>query len=134
MTKKKLLVVTAVQFGYHTDTYKYCQYLANTFVITFLCLDQGFPRLECDGVDVRYVPRAPRLAERKYTFIQAVITECRKDYDRTFICYFRGISILRLAGRSDILTIDIRTLSVKRNRFRRAIEDRLLAWEVSLFP
>jgi hypothetical protein len=37
--KKKLLIINKIQFGYHTDTFKYCQYLKDEFDITYICFD-----------------------------------------------------------------------------------------------
>ena len=37
--KSKIVIINKTQFGYHTDYYKYCEYLKDDYDITFLCFD-----------------------------------------------------------------------------------------------
>ena len=51
--KKKILFVNKEQFGLLTDSTKYCEYLSNSYDITYICFDDGHDKVEIDNI--RYV-------------------------------------------------------------------------------
>ena len=53
--KQKLLIIDKCQFGYLTDSYKWCEYLRDEYDITMLCIDSGHKKFEMDGVKIQYV-------------------------------------------------------------------------------
>lgn len=52
---KRLLIIQQHQFGYLTDSYKWCEYLKDKFKITVLCYYVGRPKEELPGVSVKYI-------------------------------------------------------------------------------
>ena len=52
---KSLIFINNEQFGYHTDTLKYVQYLKNKYRITYICQDYGKNIISEDNVKVIYI-------------------------------------------------------------------------------
>ena len=133
MAKRSLLIVNTAQFGYHTGTYYYCRYLREEFRITYFCWDYGRPRIELDGITVKYVSRnGPKLI-RYLRWLGLVTKECGGPYDLVFLDYFAGCSVVRARRPARNVIFDIRTGSVSSSRVRRVIEDRILRVEARHF-
>ncbi len=130
---RKLLIVNPKQFGYHLDTYYYCQWARDAFEITYHGFDAGQPRLAVEGVRVHYVSRRGPLLVRYLRFLASCVAECRRGYDAVFIKYFAGCSLLRVLYPRRRLVLDIRTGSVASRPWRRRWQDRLLRWESRCF-
>ncbi len=126
----RLLIVDHHQFGYLTDTYKYCCYLKDSWEITVVCWDYGQKRVDLDRVRVLYVSRSGPKPVRLSRLLRHARAEIRSgQYDVGFVVYFRGCSLL--AGRQwrSRLNLDIRTGSVYSSQRRRRFENRLLRLE-----
>ena len=54
-SKKKILILNKKQFGYLTDTYKYCQYNDELLDITFICFDSGYKKLNSSNTNIIYL-------------------------------------------------------------------------------
>jgi glycosyltransferase involved in cell wall biosynthesis len=128
-----LLILNRQQFGYHTDTYYYCEYLRRSFRITYLCWDYGKAKIEIDGVDVKYVSRDGAKWLRYWRFLKAAIDESRKAFDLVFVKYFPCSSLLRMFARGRRYILDIRTRSVVGNRVKLAASNTLLLVEARCF-
>jgi glycosyltransferase involved in cell wall biosynthesis len=126
---KRLLIVNPVQFGYHLDTYYYCKWARTSFQIVYHGFDGGRPRLDLEGIAVRYVPRRGTRVQRYLRFLHSSLAECGGDYDVIFVYYFPGCSLLRLRHPRQRFVLDIRTASVVSNRLKRWAQDLLLRAE-----
>lgn len=117
--KKKLLILTTQQFGYLTDTFKYCQYASEEFDITYVCWNHLRPKMDVPGVNLKYVSRKGSLPVRNFRLLKAFNTEIKKKYDAVFVNYSRGISLVKFLNPSKKIIFDIRTLSVSPSHLRR---------------
>ena len=131
---KKILIINQEQFGYHSDTYYYCKYLARHFDIAYICWDYKMPRLDLDGSRVIYVTRKGNLFRRNLRFITAVLSEIRNLYDFHFIKYFRGASLIRLFSGKRNIIIDIRSGATNTNPLTRMVRDICMRIETACFP
>lgn len=130
--KKKLLILTTQQFGYLTDAFKYCQYASEEFDITYVCWNHEQPKMDCPGVNVKYVSRKGNLPVRNFRLLKAFNAEIKKNYDAVFVNYTRGISLVKLLNPTRKIIFDIRTLSVSPSILRRWSYNFFLKFE-SLF-
>jgi glycosyltransferase involved in cell wall biosynthesis len=132
--RRKLLIIDQHQFGYLTDTFKYCTYLRETYDITYLGWDYGLKDQRLDGVRVVDVSRRGPKPVRLARLLGAAFTEmARTAYDRVFVVYFQGASILRCARGGASIFMDIRTGSDRPGWVRRRFDNVLLWLECILF-
>jgi len=131
---KSILIITTNQFGYLTDTNKYCEYLKKTYNITYVCWDYGLPKIQHNQLRVRYISRSGNKIIRYFKFLKALNNEIREsEYDLVFIKYFLGISLIKIFNKKVNYNIDIRTNAIKESRFSRYFYDLILRYECSLF-
>jgi glycosyltransferase involved in cell wall biosynthesis len=123
------LIVNRAQFGYHLDTYYYCKWARKSFQITYHGFHAGRPKLDLEGIAVRYVPRRGNLVRRYLRFLGSCVAECGQDYDVIFVNYFAGCSLLRLLHPRKQFVLDIRTGSIAQNPLKRWWQDFLLRVE-----
>jgi len=134
MSKKTLLIINKAQFGYHTDTYKYCQYLQNEFDITYICFDLKREKKHLDGIEVFYIPYEGSFLKKGIDFINYCRQHIKNnEIDLIFIVYFQMVSILKLLVQTKRIILDIRSGSVNRNLVKRKIFDTRLSLESKLF-
>lgn len=131
--KKKLLFVYQGQFGYSTDSYKYCQYLKEEFDITYICFDENKEKISEDGVKVFYILDASLGLQGDINFIR----HCRQyinrnKFDLIFIGYFRLAPLLKIFFPFNKLILDIRSGTINDNVRKRKRTD-TLRLIVSLF-
>jgi glycosyltransferase involved in cell wall biosynthesis len=125
-----LLIVDQHQFGYLTDTYKYCQHLRDAWSITVVCWDYGSRRVSLEGINVLYVSRDGSKPQRLGRFIRQATQEIRSGrYDIVFCVYFLGCSLLRNARKGQCVIMDIRTGSDRGGTLRRRFDDEMLRLE-----
>jgi len=134
MSKKSLLIINRAQFGYHTDSFKYCQYLKNDFNITYICFYGDKEKISEDGVEVVYVPYKGSFIYRGIGFIR----NCRQyiksnKIDLIFIVYFQMSSLLRIGMPSNKFILDIRTGAIGTTAKKRKIDDTLMSLESKAF-
>ena len=67
----KILIINNNQYGYHLDTYYYCQYAARQHDVTYLCFDFDKPKQAADNVNVVYVSRTGGYIRRAFRFYMA---------------------------------------------------------------
>jgi len=131
---KRLLLVDAHQFGYHTDTYAYCRWLRSRADITVICWDYGQKRIALDRVTVVYVSRSGGPARRLSRYVHDVIALGRSgNFDVWFIVRFSGCSVLRWFARRTPKIVDVRTGSVRGSAFRRTWDNLGIRAECSVF-
>ena len=118
--KPKLLFIYPNQFGYHTDSYKYCEYLQKSFDIIYICFDQGFERLEFPNVKVVYMPYNTGKFKRLLHFYCCLITlTWREKIDIIFTIRFKYCFIIGLFARSKVKILDYRSGDLSSKTFRR---------------
>jgi glycosyltransferase involved in cell wall biosynthesis len=132
--KKKLLIFSTSQFGYLTDTFKYCQYSKDYFQITYLCWDYNKPKKEIQDVDVKYIRRDGSLIERNFRLLKAFYKEIisQKKY-LIFANYTPGISVIKILLPKCKILVDVRTLSVDPRRLVRFFSNEILKLELIFF-
>lgn len=134
--KRKLLIINKVPFGYHTDSYKYCQYLKDEFEITYLCLDQDKKKIFLDDIQVVYFPYLNthsnlRKALEFVYFCRNYIQ--RNNFDLIFVVYFQMASLIRIAKPLDKFILDIRTGAIGRSKKRRKLYNTIMVIESKFY-
>ncbi len=117
--KKKLIIINKTQFGYHTDYYKYCEYLKDDFAVTYLCFDTHLKKLSIPRVKVVYVPYKGSKTIRGINFILYSLFFCLRFSGVVFIHYFEQCQILKKLLPWKKMILDIRTLNISSNQFIR---------------
>ncbi|MDL2277343.1 glycosyltransferase [Parabacteroides sp. OttesenSCG-928-G07] len=123
---KELLIISNEQFGYHTDSFKYCQNLKDTYTITYFCFYKGQPKISLDGVENIYIPWDRSKIVRSVAFFFKALKAMFFCKGVTFIVYFNGFTLLHLLLPWKKAILDIRTLSVSPNKTKRYLEDLFL--------
>jgi glycosyltransferase involved in cell wall biosynthesis len=123
---KNLLIINKTQFGYHTDYYKYCEYLRDEFDVTYLCFDSGFKKLEMNNVKVKYVFTKGIKPIRGARFIINALLAIASFKGIVFIHYFERCQILKQIFKKKKMILDIRTLSISPNDKKRMANDNQL--------
>lgn len=130
---KSILIINRKQFGYHIDTYYYCKYLTDNYEVSYIGWDYNKPRIEIEGVSVKYISRKGIGVVRYLRFLWDVMLETNNKYDFYFLKYFQGCFILKLLNPHNKYIFDVRTGSVNRNKFIRNLFDQLLKFESHFF-
>lgn len=131
--KPRLLFVYPNQFGYHTDSYKYCEYLKDSFNITYVCFDQGFDKLAFSNVRVLYLPYNTGRVLRLAHFYGFLIQLTRKEnFAIIFTIQFKFSFILGLLAKSKAKILDFRSGDLNPDNQRRKTNN-FLIWFDSLF-
>lgn len=110
--KPHFVFVGRNQFGYHTDSYKWCEYLREQYRITYICFDYKRPRMSMDGVKVIYVSRALPEKLRGMILLLTGILHCINPKSKVFIEYFPKCSWIKRALPWHRMCIDVRTMHV----------------------
>jgi len=129
----KLLIINKAQFGYHTDYYKYCQYLRDDFDITYFCFDAGLKRLEMPGVNVQYISSKGFRLLRGTRFILWALFTVFGFKGIVFIHYFKNCQLLKHLLPWKKMILDIRSLSINKNEKIRIEYDNRLKKEIRYF-
>ena len=112
--KQKLLIIQQHQFGYLTDSYKWCEYLRDEYEITVVCYDAGKEKLNLAGINVKYLPINGTRYTRGIKFILTCLWNILRN-DKTIIVYFEKCYILKQVLPFKKMIMDVRTLSVHKN-------------------
>jgi len=131
---KKLLIINKTQFGYHIDSYKYCQYLKNYFEITYICLDTKKPKIYEDNINIIYVQYQSSYLKRGLNYIKTCRSQIKnKKYDFIFLVYFIMALFVKLGISKENFILDIRTGSVNKSFLKRFIANFILKIETLFF-
>ena len=121
---KKLLIINKTQFGYHTDSYKYCEYLNNDYKITYYCFDNIQPKMDIKNVRIIYVPSNHNFFFRGISFFYGIFSLTFKEkFDTIFVVNFDFCFVIPLFVSASKFILDIRTGSVAKSNFKRRIQD-----------
>jgi glycosyltransferase involved in cell wall biosynthesis len=133
INKKKLLLINGTQFGYSAGHYFYCKYLSGDFTIRYICYDRGLNRLSLKGTDVHYVSFKGNKLIRTIRFIkESIIQSYSVKPNVLIVAYFNICLLLALFCRSKKRVLDIRSGSLKKNKFFRSIGNFFILFQ-SLF-
>ncbi len=131
-SKTSILLINIAHYGWHTDSYKYCQYLSKYYNVTYLCFKRYEKKIK-DETNVIYLNRTSSSAKD----IFKIIKESRKliknnDYQLIYITYFKLSSLIKLFIDQTFL-LDIRTGSVNEKKYTRWKANIMLRIESSFF-
>lgn len=129
---KKLLIISKEQFGYHTDIFKWCEYLRDEYdvkVITF----GGKPKVKLDGIKNHYVPSKGPKSIRGLLFVLTCLWYILSYKGIIMVCYFKGCHIFKKCFPRKKMLLDIRTLSVAGNKKQRLKKDLILKATTDLY-
>lgn len=128
-----MVIVYPNQFGYHTDTYKYCQYLNDSFKVTYIGFDQGFERIEQPQIEVEYLSYNIGSVKRIYNYLKFIVQYThRLDINVLFVVQFKFCFILAIFCRAPVKILDFRSGSLSESKIKRKIQNYLL-WFDSIF-
>lgn len=122
---KRLLIISKEQFGYHTDIYKWCQYLRDDYdieVVTF----GGKEIVEMEGVTNHYVSNRGTRSVRGIRYILTCLCHILFFKGVILVCYFRECHILKRIFPRKKMLLDIRTLDVSSDVSTRHKENALI--------
>lgn len=132
--KKKILIINKVQFGYHTDSYKYCQYLKDLFDITYLCFDNLGDRIKENKITVHYIPYEGSFIKRGLRFVSQSRQYISNDnFYAIFAVYFQMVSLLKLSLPIQNFILDIRSGAVGMSLYKRKFHNLLIKCECFFF-
>lgn len=129
----KLLIIDRIQFGFLTDTLKYCEYLANKYEISYICFNRKSPKTVVRGVNVIYVPYTSVKFINGFLFLFYSIFFSIMLGGKIFIVYFPNCSYIKRLLFWKKINVDIRTLSVEKDAEVRKQFDIKLKHEISYF-
>lgn len=131
---KRLLISSPEQFGYLTDTYKYCQYLSDDFDIDYVCFDQGYSKIELNNVNIIYLKKINNILLR-YLYLNFYISvrSYVRNYHILFCVYNPLVFILRLLILFKPIVLDIRTGSVDKNSLKRIKANKKIMFNTKFF-
>jgi glycosyltransferase involved in cell wall biosynthesis len=130
---KKLLIINKTQFGYHTDSYKYCEHLKDKFNITYIGFDSGNKKLNVEGIYVKYVSNRGSLVIRGLRFLILSFLYSLFFRGVIFLIHFHGCKPFRLLIPFKKIILDIRTLSISKNKGSREIYDKEIKQDCKYF-
>ena len=111
---KKILIISKEQFGYHTDIFKWCEYLRDEYSVEVVTFD-GRPKVTIDDVKVNYVSNKGNRMIRGIRYILACLWHLLFFKGIIMVCYFRECRILKYCFPWKKMLLDIRTLSIDSN-------------------
>lgn len=117
--KKKILFIDREQFGYLTDSLKYCEYLNESYQIEYLCFDKKRPQISVPNIKMIYVPYTGPKAYRGIRLILTSIRKCFFYKGFIFVLFFPKCKIIKQILFWKKMHIDVRTLSVISNEKER---------------
>lgn len=130
--KPVFTIVCYNQFGYLTDTFEYCKYLTEKYHIEYLCIDSGQKKLTMNSVSVSYFKTTKTGATKWLAFMQFCRQRINKNSEVLFVKYSLFCSLLAMKYRNKAI-FDVRTGSLKKNIFSRALENKLIQLESKAF-
>lgn len=123
--KHKILIVSASQFGYHTDTLMYCKYIDKlVFDIHYIGFDLGKDRFHIDEVKVHYIPCHNNKLIRHLNSLKSILKlNKQNNFDLIFHVHTKFSFFIRLIFLSKNYILDIRTGDLNDNKLRRHIKN-----------
>lgn len=110
--QNSLLIIDKTQFGYLTDSHKWCEYLRDEYHITYLCYDFGRKKMPIDGVEVKYLTLGKIRALRFFRWFIFCLWHIMLHKGVTIVIYHKKCDIWKRIMPHKKMIVDIRTLSV----------------------
>lgn len=131
--KPKILFIYPNQFGYHTDSYKYCEYLKDSFDIIYFCFDQGLERIYLPEINVVYMPFKIGKIKRLIHFYYHIINYTKKaEIDIIFTIQFKFCFLIGLFAKTKTKILDFRSGDLSTYTLYRNLKN-IFLWLDSLF-
>lgn len=131
--KERILFVYPIQFGYHTDTFKYCEHLQNKYDIRYICFDQGLDQISLPGINVTYLPYNTGKIYRLFHFFHFLFQHTREEkIEILFTVQFKFCFLIGLFAKASVKVLDYRSGDLSSNNFIRKFKNQIL-WFDSLF-
>lgn len=120
----KILIVNSNQFGYHTDYYYYAKYLKESHNVHYICYDRKRKKIDLPDINITYLkfPRI-RLLRSLYFLISVLNYSNKNNFDIVLADYFKLVFFLGLFSKGKIKILDIRSGSLKQNKFLRKLDN-----------
>ncbi len=129
----KILFVDKIQFGNLTDTLKYCEYLNNRYIITYLCFDRNRPKAVVKNVNVVYVPYLNNRFFRQLLFLLYFFKTAFFFDGFIFVIFHSRCLYLKKMMPWKKMHLDIRTLSVLPDKNIREKQNRELVRTIKAY-
>lgn len=127
--KRRLLIVSGIQYGYLVDYLHHACNMSGRFDITYLCMDEGNERIPAKGFRVVYVTKRSRI-NRRLDMRGALRNLLRSGqrFDLVLTDFNLSATLLfpLLRKLAKAFVFDIRTLDVSPSPWRRRIKNYLL--------
>lgn len=135
-TVKNILFIIPAQYGYHTDSYKYCEilseYYSRHYNVTYLGLALGKKECLSQKVKIYSVDKGNSLSWRYNLYRAAKKLKKQIHFDTVFIYSFPLCSLFLFLFSRKSLIMDIRT-SVIEGKYKSIILNHLLKIESTFF-
>lgn len=134
MKIKKILILSENQFGYLMDTYYLCKYLNNKLDITILCKDENKKKRNLENINIIYKDIGNHFLFKHFKLIYECYKLSKKeDYDFIFIDRFRFCFFLTFLINRKKLILDIRTVSINKDKIKQFLNDLELKLNTKFF-
>lgn len=122
---KKILIISENQFGYLMDTYYMCKYLKSKLDITIICEDNGKLKREMSNIKVIYKKLGNNFLFKHLKLVYECYKFCkrRNDIDIILIDRFRFCFFLLFFIKKEKVILDIRTVSISKNKVKQFLND-----------
>lgn len=128
----KILIICKEQFGYHTDIYKWCEYLRDLYDIKVITLS-GRSRIELSGIQNVYVSGRGGRTIRGIRFIFTSLWHILFFKGIILVCHFGECGILKKCFPRKKMILDIRTLGISSDPNIRLQRDSIIKKNTNTF-
>lgn len=111
--KKKVIIINQAQFGYHTDYYKYCEYLSDFYNVTYICFNERYKKLKIKKVNCIYTPIFKFKLISHLIFLFNIFINSITLKGIIILKYFPNCRIIKYILPLKKIILDIRTLSIE---------------------
>lgn len=134
MKKQKLLFIDTHPLGTLTDLYMWCHYLKSDYDITLLCFERSKGEsVKMEGITIKEVSYKGSLMARGIRFLLMALKTAMTFKGKIFVVYFKNCEFLKILLPWKWMNLDVRTLSVSREKSIRDKYDRELVRACRLF-
>lgn len=132
MDRKKVLFIIPTQYGYHTDSYKYSELLAEKYEVYYVGLNYRKPEKKSERVNILLENPKKYLFWRLTFLVEALRLHKKCQFNKIFIYYFPLCSFFLLFFPRNIMVMDVRTSFIE-GKYKSKLLNRLLSIESKLF-
>lgn len=117
---EKLIIASTGQYGYLTDTYKYCLKLKDKYEIIYICFDNELERIETNNVTVIYLKKKNSLLMNLIYINMVIVKENYKRKPKLIFSIYNPLNFIsRILTINTRMILDIRTGDVNKNEVKR---------------